>query len=332
MPETSAAPAPVAARITKPGIYDAVPEAAYHADPVDPISVSSGILKLISEESAAHARLAHPRLNPAHQEAEEEKFDKGKVAHALLLERRDEVVVVEADDWRTNAAKNQRDAARMAGKIPLLRKHYADCVAMEESARRQLSVHRDAKGAFTEGKPEQTLVWVEETDQGDIFCRCRLDWLPEDGAIFYDHKTTGASANPLHWGARTLFDTGAHIQAALYRRGISKLLRVKNPTFRFVVQENYSPYALSVVELTQQAMEISEDVVQRALDYWAWCLEHNRWPGYAASTAYVDLPVWKDREYIARQTMLQNFGDGGIDPYEFGLDFWKPIAKVEAPK
>src|SRR3972149_6692059 len=84
-------------------------------------SLSASVAPLLLTRSARHAWLAHPRLNPAWAPEATEQTDLGTLAHALLLEQDDSrLVVVEADDWRTKAARLARVQALAAGKPPLL--------------------------------------------------------------------------------------------------------------------------------------------------------------------------------------------------------------------
>src|SRR4029077_4574623 len=102
---------------------------AYQADPCPVASLSAGIVDLLIRESPLHAWHAHPKLNPDYQPQVDSRFDIGTAAHALLFEGMDNAVIVEADDWRTKAARETGDAIRAAGKLPLLARHHA---AVEE--------------------------------------------------------------------------------------------------------------------------------------------------------------------------------------------------------
>ena len=64
---------------------------------------------------------------------------------------------------------------------------------MIERCHEQLAQHKEASNAFTEGKPEQTIIWRE--DNG-IWCRARLDWLHDSHLIIDDYKSTGRSVAP----------------------------------------------------------------------------------------------------------------------------------------
>ena len=71
--------------------------------------------------------VAKDRRRVASEDADS-RFDLGTAVHAVLLEgRADLIVSVDAADWRTNAAKAQREDARKEGKLALLA-HHADRV------------------------------------------------------------------------------------------------------------------------------------------------------------------------------------------------------------
>jgi len=286
--------------VLAPGIYD-LPAAVYHQDPCPEPSLSSSIAKLICLSSPAHARQAHPRLNPAAVEEEAEKFDIGTAAHAVLLEGTAAVEIVDAKDWRTNAAKEARDAARLKGRTPLLARVWADVQAMVTAARVQLDRHKDGGAKmFTAGEPERTLIWQDD----GIWCRARVDWLRPDPGPFAqwaidDYKSTSASANPDDW-TRTMFSTGFDLQAAWYLRGLKQLTGFEG-TFRFAVQETYPPYALSVISLNSDALMIAEKKCLYALEAWRASLEDGDWPGYARRTCYATVPPWHEAWWLERE-------------------------------
>lgn len=281
------------------GLYD-LPEEAYHADPCIMPSLSSSIGKKILNETPRHAWAAHPRLNPHFKREEKTAYDLGKTAHKLMLGKGASLVIIDAPDYRTKAAKQERDEAYSAGHIPILWKQYDAAEKMVEAGRSQLKDHEDAAQAFTNGKPEVTLIWQE----GPVWCRCMLDWMPNEGRRFWDYKSTGQSANPDTYG-RTMFNLGYDFQAAFYRRGIRKVLGIADPIFEFVVQENQPPFALSVIGLPPAAIDGADTDVQQAIDLWGSCLEHGIWPGYPRRTCYVDPPG-----YIMAQRLDREARDG----------------------
>lgn len=290
-------------RIYAPGEY-ALSADEYHADPCPEPSLSSSIAKLLLDRSPLHAWTAHPWLNPDFKRETSRQFDLGAVAHAIMLGSGDVFVVIDAADYRTKAAQEARAAAYAAGLIPVLPDQLARVEAMVRAARRQLEAHEDAAGVFRSGTPESTLVWQE----GDTWCRCRLDWRPDPleprHACFDDYKTTAASAEPNAW-SRQLFSLGYDIQAAFYARGIEKILGTAEPIFRFVVQEVEPPYALSVISLPPHAVEIAAERVAEAIDIWRTCLRTGNWPGYPTRTAWVEPPGWYLAAWEERKARMQ---------------------------
>jgi PDDEXK-like uncharacterized protein DUF3799 len=291
----------IALPIEQPGIYT-LPAAVYHADPCPEPSLSSSIAKKLCLASAAHAAYAHPRLTPEAVDEAEEALEIGTAAHAILLEGVRNVVVIDAKDYRTNAAKEARDQARAAGKTPLLAARWRDVENMIAAARQQLDHHDDGGAAmFTNGKPEQTLVWIEQVTgdpTADVWCRARLDWL-RDGAID-DYKTTGATANPETW-TRTLFSAGHDLQAAWYLRGLRKLTGLDDAIFRFAVQETYPPYQLSVIALGPDALLLAEKKLIYAVGEWRACMARGEWPGYPRRTCYATLPAWEEARWLEKE-------------------------------
>ncbi len=264
-----------------PGIYYDVKAGEYHA--IDALSATR--LKAICLDSPAHARYR--------MREDKEEYDLGTAAHAILLEGIDAVTIIDANDWRTNAAKDARDAARAAGKIPLLAKVKAGVDAMTQATRRQLDAIDSL--LFADGSPEVTLVWQE----GELWCKARLDWLSTDADYIDDYKTTSASANP-EIVSRTMFGNGWDIQAAWYLRGLKVLMDV-DAQFRFVVQETYAPYALSVVALGPDAMCLAEKKILYGLDTWRECLRTHVYPAYPPQICYAELPAWHESQWLEKE-------------------------------
>ena len=311
--------------IDRPGVYDKVPAEQYHADRFleNHVTLSASLMKILLSKTPRHAWLAHPRLNKDYLMESAAKFDVGSAAHALLLEGHDAVVVIDADSFRSKEAREARDAAYAAGKIPLLTAQAADVVAMQIAALAQLKSHQEAFDAFAEGKPEQTLIWQEE---GGIWCRARLDWL--DLGLIWDYKTT-TSAHPDDW-QRRLFGLGGDVQEAWYRRGVKALGLSDDPQFRFIVQEASAPYALSVIGLTPAAQALGEMKAWHALETWRWCLKHDCWPGYPNQTCYIEPPAWemgKAEEMRARDDVAR---EGGKPLIETFIDWQAPLERGAA--
>lgn len=281
----------------KPGIYE-MSMAEYLADPCPEPSLSSHVAHALIAESPRHAAFGHPRLNPRPVAEEDEKFDIGTAAHALLLEQDEAaVVVVDAPDWRTKAAKELRAAVRAEGRTPLLAHQHAHVCAMVTALRAQLAEHAERPEPFTDGQPERVLIWRE----GPVWCRARLDWLHDDAPIIDDYKTTG-DANPETWGRRQVYDLGYDLQAAFHARGLEVVTgTAMSARFRWVVQEIAPPYAMSVCALSPEAALLAEKKRRFAVQLWLACLETGRWPGYPDHTCYLALPSYEESRWLARE-------------------------------
>lgn len=283
-----------------PGIH-AMPADAYHADEIshEQPSLSASVAKTLLARSPLHAWHDHPRLNPNREPIESSRLDNGTAAHTLLFGDGRKPHIVHADSWRTNAAKTQRDEARKAGLVPLLEKEAAAVTALTDAIAKQLDKLNCNPRPFTEGKPERTLVW---RDRG-VLCRARCDWLRDDFTIIEDLKSTGTSADPHEWSRTRLWNDGLDVQAGMYRRGVKAITGV-TPDWRFVVVENKPPYALSVISLSPEALELADRKVAKALDLWKGCLDSGDWPGYPPQVCYAELPPWEEARWLERQVLV----------------------------
>lgn len=273
----------------------------YHADAVEgPPTLSASIAKLLVTKTPAHARAAHPKLNPDYRPTYDDKFDLGTAVHSLLLQGVDIAHVVQENDWRKNSAKDERDWARGTGKIPLLERQWLEVEAMLDAVRVQVARLPLTPPPFTDGEPEKTLVWEE----AGVRCRARIDWLHNDHLTITDLKTTSASAEPDAW-RRTMYGFGGDVQAAFHTRGVQAVYGTSFVSFRFVVAETYPPYAVSVVDLAPSAMALANEKVDEALAVWRRCLETDTWPGYPARVASIDVPGWEEARWLERQAVAQ---------------------------
>jgi PDDEXK-like uncharacterized protein DUF3799 len=265
------------------GIFNLSAE-QYHADPAPIASLSSSIANILLDQSPAHAWLAHPRLNINHEREENSRFDLGSAAHMMLLERReDRIVRVQADDWRTKAAKEQRDAAQANGQYAVLERQYGDIVRMCTTAHDFL-VDTELADILA-GDAEQTVLWQEDK----LWYRCRPDLLSKDKRICLDYKST-ASAHP-DFITRQLGRMGYDLQSEFYTRGIEKVTGVKL-AFIFLFQEITPPYACSLVSLSNAYRALGQSKAQRAIFTWNRCVTTNSWPAYSNKILYIEPKDW----------------------------------------
>lgn len=278
----------VADQVSTPGVYE-IAEDRYHADPVAERSLSASSARKLLPPSCP----AKFRWQQLHGQPPKTEFDFGSAAHKVVLGAGPEIVVIEADSWRTKAAKEERDEARANGQIPLLEDEFETVAAMA----RAIKEHPVASVLFDPdrgGRPEQSLFWQDETS--DIWRRCRLDWLPAAGngrMIVADYKTCrGADLESI---SKAAMNYGYYMQGRWYLDAIEALEIDDNPAFVFVFQEKEPPHLVTVVELDHVALQIGARHNRRAIDIYAQCVETGEWPGYSNDIELVRLPEWFER-------------------------------------
>ncbi len=277
-----------------PGIHFDVPSADYFADPCERPSLTQSIAKVLIERSPAHAWVEHCRLNPNHKPDDDTKYDVGNIAHRLLLGRGKELLVIEADDWRTKDAKAQRDAARAAGRLAVLEKHHRMGEAIVRAARSQLNA---IGWPLIDGKAEVVVI----ADEPGVTLRTMIDWMASP-TLLTDLKTTSMSVAPQSI-PHMMASGGWPVQAAFQERALDIL----DPDgrgrrkFRFIAIEDMPPYAVVPVELTEATMTIGRKMVDYAINVWRDCIKTDTWPAYGTKVLRPDYPGYREAAWLDRE-------------------------------
>jgi hypothetical protein len=216
---------------------------------------------------------------------EKRAYDFGHVVHGLVLGDGPEIVRIDAADWRTKAAKDTRDEAYAAGKVPILAHEYDEAVVCAASVKN----HEIAGRLFEHGRPEVSLFWKDEDTE--VKLRGRLDWLREDG--FGVDLKTAATPDPESF-ATSAAKYGYAQQQAMYEDGMKACGMGEDPSFRFVVVGKSAPYLVSVVELDPADVAIGRALNRKAIDLYRLCMERDEWPAYPV-VSQVSLPIWWQR-------------------------------------
>jgi hypothetical protein len=190
-----------------------------------------------------------------------------------------------------HAAKEQRDMARAKGLTPILRKYENSMKDMVSQAVLKIK-NSELNGIFQNGKPEQTLVWQE----GESWCRARLDWLRADNRVILDYKTT-ESAEP-EACVRKIAAMGYDMQASFYKRGLTACGGPEDAVFVFLFQEITAPYACCLVGLSPMFLEIANENVEQAINIWSMCMKTGKWPSYPDSITVAEPPNWQYQQYM----------------------------------
>lgn len=270
--------------IDTPGVYNILAE-EYHADPVVGGSLSVSGARMLLPPSCP-ARFHYERAYP---QTPSTAFDVGHAAHLLVLGSGPDIDVVYAADWRTTAARQQRDEAHAAGRIPLLEADYIQVQAMAAALREDPIARR----LFDDGQAEQSLFWVDGPT--GVRCRARVDWLRDarqgQRRVVVDYKTT-QSAAPESIG-RHIANYGYHMQAAWYLDGVHALGLADDAAFLFVFQDKTPPYLVTVAELDHLGLRVGRALGRQAREIYRDCTEAGVWPGYSNEIVLAELPPWE---------------------------------------
>lgn len=271
------------------GVHFNMPDEIYHSDPCARPSLSSSIGKVLIAQSPLHAWTAHPRLNPDFEAGNYRKFDIGKAVHAMLLDDRAErVQVIDADDYKTKAAKAERDEALQAGRLPLKTAEYEQALAIVRAARAALPKFKEGP-AFDDGVSEVALIWEEP---GGVLCRALIDRMARNRSHLFDVKTEGQSAHPDAFG-RKIASMGYDFSAAFYLRGFRKCFPdLPPPEWSWLAIETDPPHGVSITGLDAAGYAIAEHEVEIAIAIWRECLNTGQWPGYPHVKRIIEAKPW----------------------------------------
>lgn len=297
---------PAADQQSRPGLSEFVSgwrqfdERAYRADPCPAPSLSSHIAILAIEKSLHHAWRAHPKSPLFEHSTASAAADRGSAAHALLFGE-DRICVVDAEDYRTGAARTARDEARVQGRIPVLAKEFASIQAMIETAAIRFRYLHG--GTFT---CEQSACWQAD---GGGWRRARLDTLSPDRTLIVDYKTTEGPVDALSC-ERRIADMGLQIQAAAYVDAVETLHPELRGRVRFIFQwqEQKPPYALSPpIEMSEAFLCLGRAQWNAAGALWDQALRHDAFPAYGSQPFLACPPPWELSRWEERERMAMEW-------------------------
>lgn len=259
------------------------------AEYIDHRAVSSGMLHTLLAQSPYHAWFDSP-FNPKRPREDSGTMDIGTYAHACLLEGGcTNLVVVEADDWRTKAAREARDNARATGRLPILAQKLPEVALMVERAQAYIAAS-EIRGVFDSGVAEQTILFEE----CGVECKARPDWLTADHRICLSYKTTAGSANPDAWIRNQL--PSYDLATVFYESAVLSLAPDADVRTVHLVQEQCEPYSCALVSLGPAFRELACRKFDMALKQWRDCAERGKWPAYPTRIAYAEPKPWQIAE------------------------------------
>ncbi len=267
------------------GLYT-VEESTYHADRG---SLScSGAKLLLPPSCPAKFRQRMDNPPPAKRH-----FEFGHLVHLLVLGIGVPTVEIDADNYRTKAAQEQRDAARAEGKIPVLvgadaNDEFGAELAKAQATADSVRAHPEAGELFRRGHPEKSLYWTDP--ETGVRLRARADWLTliNERLTCVDLKTAASVYRPDL--ERAFWKNGYYLQNAWYVRLLTEI-KGSEPDFAFVCVEKEPPYLVEVVRYEPEDVAEGHRLNRIAINTFARCIETGEWPGYTDATTF-RLPRW----------------------------------------
>lgn len=254
------------------------------------------IAHILVNKSPAHAKRAIDyRTEPS------PAMERGLIIDRLLFGCGREIAVIEADAYRTNAAKAARKEALDAGKIPVLRDSLQEYEETVSAIRSALS----AQGVEFTGESQVYLKW---TAPSGIECGGTLDHLQRGPsfATIYDLKTT-ACAHPSAI-TRSIVDHGYDIQHAAYVEAVETVYPqyAGRVSMEFLFVETEPPYAVQIASLAGSMAELGRRKWERAQRLWRECHRRGHWPGYSGGNVVsIEAKPWQLMEQLGEGESIE---------------------------
>ena len=259
------------------GIHHDISNADYHAaKEIEGLpAVSSSYAKAVHKSSLAHANADNgPRFSPA--------FDIGTATHGWALEG---VLPIKGPDTRRGSAWQEAKAeAALRDTVALTSGDYDKVERMVEALRNNEHI---AKLLDHPKRIVEASVFAKHPV--GLCMKARPDLFIEKQGIVVDVKTT-QSAEPYAF-ERQAHSLGYAVQAAWYVKTLS-LAGVEAKRFLFANVEKEPPYATSIVEVGDDLMEHSAEIVERVLIQIQQAKETNSYPTGWPAVHVATLPNW----------------------------------------
>lgn len=280
----------MSARYVKPypGIVHGMSDSTYHSRP----ELSSTEARLLLQSPAKYRwRKDNPPLID-----DSPKFDIGKAVHAKVLGVGAEVVIVDADDWRTKTAREAREEARTAGKAPLLTREFEAVNGMAES----VLAHSTGRALLSQPGDTEVSLFV---DVDGVPTRSRFDFLPERTerrTVAVDLKTTADASKRAFESSVARYEYA--VQRAWYLDDLRVITGEEDAEMVFLAVEKEPPYLVAAFQVPSVWAEKGHVMANRARTRWAECNRAGEWPGYSEEIQLLDEPTWHvyqfEEEYV----------------------------------
>jgi len=246
--------------------------------------LTPSLARTLLAKSPAHARLACPFFPEYAPRQPTAAMIEGTVVDEMIIGDPQRVVVVDAPDWRTKAAKDKRDDAIAAGKIAVLTETAARCAMLASRLRDAL----ECNGVeLTHCSLRHRLFWRSE----DVDCSGEPDIVDHsyDPPVVIDIKTTTICPTADNW-SRHVAGMGYDIQAATYCEAAAA------GNFAWLVIETVPPYSVVMHIASAALLRVGRQQWDAAKKLWARCIAGNDFPG--PEDGIIDPAPWQISDEI----------------------------------
>lgn len=218
----------------------------------------------------------------------------GSACHKLILEPADfgkEYAIAPTVDRRTKEGKAAWEAFcnDNPGKTVVTQGDAEVMHEMEQALERCPLANKLIRG---KGTSEEAFFWTDpETGEK---CKIKTDRIVRYNRRTYvvDYKTCkSADTNRFN---NDIWKLGYHLQAGMYTEGVMRAKKLKKrPGFLFVAQEKDPPYAVNVIEVSEDVMKVGVAKFYELIEKYHECKMVDIWPGYCDGIPNeTTLPWW----------------------------------------
>ena len=221
-------------------------------------------------------------------------FTVGAALHSLVLEPQNfdnEFTILPEINRRTKVGREEYEQFEKDNKDKILVKpdQYSLCQRMTQA----IEEHPEASSYLDGFGKAETSIFFE---WDGVPCRCRPDYIREDGVIV-DVKTANC-AHPTIW-PRKAFDLRYHVQAAFYSEGYKQAFGEKPKGFVFVAVEKLEPFGVTVFKSSNEFLAAGKVDSAKDIQTFKQCKLADNWPGYAANEVMdLDIPHYARKKYM----------------------------------
>jgi hypothetical protein len=302
-----------------PAILD-IDHKSYHGDDtgLGVPTLSRSVAEILTTQSPRHAWLSHPKLGGSNGKKASKAMQDGTANHDYLLGGGQEIVIVDAPDWRYRKEPSAgftvadpgslRKEIEASGKIAMLPKEHEELESSRVDIREALNRRFEKQGgwdaAIASMHRETTIVWEEE---GCIW-RCRLDLYEPSMGESWDLKFTVSADDEAI--VRKMRRENSAFQAACYIAAMNAFvpqLAGRN-LLRFLFIESAGTDC-RFGRPSAALVHMAEDQRKRAMKKWRKCLESGKWPGYPERELIVEPASWQLAAALDKE-----LAEGGEEP------------------